>query len=60
MIKEWLFKRILEKNIVFLKNNGNKEYFLVKNIVFDDGDFEVVIFESQKVEKKNINEIRTG
>ena len=52
MIKEWLIKKLLENNIVFLKNNGNKEYFLVKNIVFDDGDFEVVIFESQKVEKK--------
>ena len=59
MIKEWLFKRILENNIVFLKDNGNKEYFLIQDIVFDDGEFEIVIFESQKVEKKR-NEIRTG
>lgn len=58
MIKEWLFKRLLKNSIVFLKNNGSKEYFLIKDIVFDDGDFEIIIFESQKVEKKN--EIRSG
>lgn len=58
MIREWLFKHIIKNNIVFLKNNGNKEYFLIKDIVFDDGDLELIIFESQKVEKKN--EIRTG
>ncbi len=58
MIKEWLFKRILENNIVFIKDKGSKEYFMIKDVIFDDGDWEVVIFESQKVEKKN--EIRTG
>ena len=58
MIKEWLFKQILKNNIVFLKNNENKEYFLIKDIVFDKGDLEIVIFESQKIEKKN--EIRSG
>ena len=59
MIKEWLFKRILEYNIVFIKDKGSKEYFMIKDIIFDDGDWEVVIFKSQKVEKKR-NEIRTG
>lgn len=58
MIKEWLIKKLLENNIVFLKNNEDKEYFLVKDVIFDEGDMEIVIFESQKIEKKN--EIRRG
>lgn len=58
MIKEWLIKKLLENNIVFLKNNEDKEYFLVKDVIFDEGDMEIVIFESQKIEKKN--EIRSG
>lgn len=58
MIKEWLIKKLLENNIVFLKNNENKEYFMVKDVIFDEGDLQIVIFESQKIEKKN--EIRSG
>lgn len=50
MIKEWLIKHILKNNIVFIKNNENKKYFLIKDIVFDEGDLEIVIFESQKIE----------
>lgn len=52
MIKEWFFKHIIKNNIVFLKNNENKEYFLIKDVVFDEGDLEIVIFESQKIENK--------
>lgn len=58
MIKEWLFKHIFKNSIVFLKDNEDKEYFLVKDVIFDEGDLELIIFESQKVEKKN--EIRGG
>jgi hypothetical protein len=53
MIKEWLIKRLIKNQLVFIKNTENKEYYLINNIVFDDGDIEVIIFESKPVEKTN-------
>lgn len=58
MIKEWLIKRLIKNQLIFIKNTENKEYYLVNNIVFDDGDIEVIIFESKPAKKTN--SIRTG
>lgn len=58
MIKEWLMKRLIKNQLIFIKNTENKEYYLVNNIVFDDGGIEAIIFESKPVEKTN--SIRTG
>lgn len=55
-IKEWLIKRLIKNQLIFIKNT--EEYYLINNIVFDDGDIEVIIFESKPVEKKN--SIRSG
>ncbi len=51
MIKEWLIKHILKNNIFFIKNNENKEYFLIKDIVFDESDLGIVIYETQTDKK---------
>ena len=58
MIKQWLIKRLIKNQLIFIKNIENKEYYLVNDIIFDDGDFEVVIFESKPIKKTN--KIRTG
>jgi hypothetical protein len=52
--KEWLIKRLIKNQLIFIKNTENKEYYLINNIVFDDGDIDVIIFESKPVEKKQI------
>lgn len=58
MIREWLIKKLLENKLIFIKNNETKEYYMVYDILFDDGDMQVLIFESKPVEKRN--EIRSG
>ena len=58
MIKEWLIKKLLENKLIFIKNTETKEYYMVYDIIFDDGDMQALIFESKPVEKRN--EIRSG